>query len=408
MPYSWGSVNGLSEVLGIANETGGPQAEIWMGAHPKAPSTLILPEGRRSLDEMIASDPLRMLGPDVASRYRNRIPFLFKALSAAKPLSIQVHPAARKAARGFEKENQAGIALDAPERNYRDANYKPELSVALTHFEVLVGFRPPEEITAFGRLIDSSSYRRLIDRLEKGGGRMELSVFFYSLMTLPGEPRLGLIDAACETAKRRLAEGGADEAETTAWRWVLELERLRPGDIGVLAPLVFNILELEPGEGIFITPGQPHAYLGGTALEIMANSDNVIRCALTEKHVDIAEFISILGFEAGRPAKAETTRSAPGVDRFNCDIPEFSLTRVDAASRPSFVVKGPEILLCTEGRVSVRSEERVHELERGSSVFVCASADQWTGGGSGILWRAAVGEIGAGQALRPGATTVLP
>ena len=392
MRYSWGSTNGLTEVLGIANETGAPQAEIWMGAHPKAPSTLILPEGRRSLDEMIASDPLRMIGPDVATRYKNRLPFLFKALSAAKPLSIQVHPAARKAERGFEKENHAGIGRDAPERNYRDANHKPELSVALTHFEALIGFRPPEEITAFGRLLGTRSYHRLFDKLEKGQGRMELSVFFYSLMTLPSEARLGLIDATVEAAGQRLASGEAGADEAQAWEWVLKLSRLWPGDIGVLAPLVFNVLALEPGEGIFIRPGQPHAYLCGTALEIMANSDNVIRCALTEKHVDIAEFISILGFEAGKPAKAETTKTAPGVERFNCDVPEFSLSRIDASSRPTFAVKGPEILLCTEGRVSIRSEDRGHELGRGASVFVCASAGQWTAGGAGVLWRATVGE----------------
>jgi len=392
MPYAWGSADGLGKTLGLTNESGGPQAELWMGAHPKAPSTLILPEGRRPLDAMIASDPERMIGATVAARYGNKLPFLFKALSAAKPLSIQVHPSRRKAERGFEKENTIGIAVDSAERNYRDPNHKPELSVALTRFEALVGFRPLEDITAFGRLLGTGNFDRHFEGLEKRRDRMELSVFFYSLMTQPAETKRDLIKAAAETASRVLGEGGTDASDTLAWTWVLKLSKLWPKDIGVLSPLLFNIIQLEPGEAIFIAPGEPHAYLEGTALEIMANSDNVIRCALTDKHADIPEFISALGFDAGRPAKIGATNIAPGIDRFNCDVPEFALSKIDAAERPAFEVRGPEILLCAEGRVSVHSEGASLELGRGDSAFVCASAASWSAGGSGTLWRATVGD----------------
>ncbi len=392
MPYAWGSADGLGKTLGLSNESGGPQAELWMGAHAKAPSTLVLPEGRRPLDAMIASDPERMIGAIVAARYGNKLPFLFKALSAAKPLSIQVHPARRKAERGFEKENTIGIPVDAAERNYRDPNHKPELSVALTRFEALVGFRPLEDITAFGRLLGAGNFDRHFDALEKRRDRMELSVFFYSLMTQPAETKRELIKAAAETASRLLGEGGVDAADALAWAWVLKLSRLWPKDIGVLSPLLFNIIQLEPGEAIFIAPGEPHAYLEGTALEIMANSDNVIRCALTDKHADIPEFISALGFDAGRPVKIGASNTAPGIDRFNCDVPEFALSKIDASERPTFEVRGPEILLCAEGRVSVRSEGASLELGRGGSAFVCASAAGWSASGEGTLWRATVGD----------------
>jgi len=391
MPYAWGSVDGLHEVLGIANESGGPQAEIWMGAHSKAPSSLLLPEGRRPLDRMIASDPERMIGANVASRYEDKLPFLFKALSAAKPLSIQVHPGLRKAGRGFDKENASGIALDAPERNYRDRNHKPELSVAFTRFVALVGFRPASEITAFGKAIGSADFGRHFDNLERRGGRIELSLFFYALMTLAGEARHDLIHAALEAADRATGAGSAPGDASLAWAWVQKLARLWPEDIGVLAPLVFNVMELEPGEAVFIAPGTPHAYLEGTALEIMANSDNVIRCALSDKHIDIPEFISVLGFDAAKPEKTSVVRSAPGIETFDCAVPEFSLSRIDASARPIFDVAGPEILLCSEGKASIRSEGGALELGKGDSVFVCASAGEWSVGGTAVLWRATVG-----------------
>ena len=392
MPYAWGSVDGLGAVLGLANQGGGPQAELWMGAHPRAPSTLVLPEGRRPLDSMIASDPERMIGRAVASRFGKTLPFLFKALSAAQPLSIQVHPSRRKAERGFEKENAVGIAIDSAERNYRDPNHKPELSVALTRFKALVGFRPTEDIAGFGRVLGAGNIRKHFEGLEKRPDRMELSVFFYALMTLPPDARGELVQGAVKEAERILDEGEETPERLLAWSWVLRLSKLWPKDIGVLAPLIFNVVELDPGEAIFIAPGEPHAYLEGTALEIMANSDNVIRCALTEKHVDVAEFISVLGFDAGTQPKISSTRLQPGIERFNCDVSEFSLSRIDAASRPVFESSGPEILLCSDGQPVIRSGGESLELARGRSAFVCASAGQWSLGGAGTLWRATVGD----------------
>ena len=414
MPYAWGSVDGIAKALGLTNEGGGPQAELWMGAHPKAPSTLILPEGRRYLDAMISSDPSRMIGDRVAERYKNRLPFLFKVLSAGRPLSIQVHPGLRKAERGFERENALGIAQDSPDRNYRDPNHKPELSVALTEFQALIGFRPAEEITAFGKELGPGDFQRHFESLEKRKGRMELSVFFYALMTLSGNARLNLIRRAVEASERILrgnaqgvardaqgvardaqgvAHGPRDDRETLAWTWVSRLSKLWPGDIGVLAPLMFNVVALQPGEAIFIAPGEPHAYLNGTGLEIMANSDNVIRCALTEKHVDIPEFISVLGFDAGPPERAVVTRHGPGVEGFESGIEDFALYRVDVSARPIFEVQGPEIILCTEGKAVIRSAGGALELEKGQSAFVCASAGQWSAGGAGLLWRATVGDF---------------
>lgn len=391
MPYAWGSPGGLAEALDLPNPEGGPRAELWMGAHPKAPSELLLPEGSRPLDAMIASDPESMLGASVAARFKGRLPFLFKVLSAARPLSIQVHPGLRKAQRGFEKENELGLAPEAPERNYRDPNHKPELAVALTTFLALVGFRPPEEITAFGRRLGAGDFRRHFDNLERRRGRMELSVFFYALMTLPEDSRRSLIASAVEAAEELLEAGGLSPEESLAWTWVLELHRLWPEDIGVLSPLVFNILVLEPGQALFIRPGEPHAYLGGTALEIMANSDNVIRCALTGKHVDMAEFISVLGFDAGRPALAAVEELGSGVSRFVAEVPDFRLERIEVESGAFFRVEGPEILLCTEGSPLILSEGGSLRLRKGGSAFVCGSAASWTARGEGLLWRASVG-----------------
>ncbi|MEI6877325.1 MAG: mannose-6-phosphate isomerase, class I, partial [Spirochaetota bacterium] len=287
MPYAWGSPDGLSRALAIPNPTGKPLAELWMGAHSKAPSSILVPGGKRALDEFIRSDPEGSIGLDSLQRFGPRLPFLFKALSAAKPLSIQVHPAKRKAEHGFEKESESGIPVDAYNRNYRDSNHKPELSIALSGFEALCGFRPLDSIIDNMRLLVPDMHKRYFGRLERNPGKIELSVFFYALMTIAPEARLAMIQHSAEAISGLLESGGAPAAEEKAWRWVLELAKAWPGDIGAIAPLIFNYVEFKPGEAVFISPGEPHAYLGGTALEIMANSDNVLRGALTDKHIDI-------------------------------------------------------------------------------------------------------------------------
>ncbi|MFZ4618799.1 MAG: mannose-6-phosphate isomerase, class I, partial [Rectinemataceae bacterium] len=394
MAYPWGSADGLSKTLDIGNPGSGPRAEMWMGAHPRGASELLLPEGKLRLDEAIARDPVGMLGGDCLARCGEQLPFLFKALSAERPLSIQVHPDKGRAERGFARENASGIPVDAPTRNYRDPNHKPEVSVALLPFEALCGFRPIEEIIAFSPLYASSEIVKNLERLEGQPSRIELSMFFYSLMSLGAEERMKLLEELLPKVTEALGSESLSAADRGALAWVRRLAELWPGDIGAVMPLLLNHLVLEPGQGIYIAPGEPHAYLLGTCLELMANSDNVIRGALSEKHIDMMEFISALSFSAGKPQVLERAGSAEGGARaaegvYNCPVEDFLLSAVRPGT--ALAVRGPEIVLAGEGPLFLRSGGGTLELHRGQSAFVRADAGNYDLSGEGLLWRARVG-----------------
>ncbi len=400
--YSWGSADGIPRALGIPNPGGGPMAEVWMGAHPKAPSVALDPQLSRPLDALIKEDPASALGKAALRRFGPVLPFLFKVLSAGTPLSIQAHPGKIKAEHGFERENIGGIPVDAPERNYRDPNHKPEMVVALTRFELLCGFRPSREITSNMRLIAPGEHSRQLDRLDASPGRVELSVFFYGLISMEERARKAMLESVRRRVERLFAESLVPAEEVENFRWVLRIMDDFPDDIGALAPVILNLVRLEPGEAVFIAPGELHAHLSGTCLEIMANSDNVIRGALTRKHVDVPELISVLTFNPERVRVLHSEAVSDSEERFPAPAPDFCLSRIvlegDRVHERSDT--GPAILLCTEGSVSLACPgEATLALHRGDSVFVEAAAGAYrlTRDGEGdsgpaLLYKAALGE----------------
>jgi mannose-6-phosphate isomerase len=388
--YPWGSSTGLSECLGLPNPEGGPMAELWMGAHPKAPSLALVGGEKRPLDALIAEDPEGCLGKAVRGRFGDALPFLFKVLSADSPLSIQAHPSKRKAERGFDRENLAGIPLDAPDRNYRDRNHKPEMVTALTRFEGLFGFRPIDQIIANVKIAAPRSFPAYVSRLERNPGRVELSVLFYSLISLDAAEKKTILARVVANIDEALAKGLVPPAEVEAFRWVSRLQELYPDDIGAIAPLALNFVALEPGQSLFAAPGELHAYLKGTSLELMANSDNVIRGALTGKHIDVPELISVLTFNS---AKAEPfTAQAGGVEElFPLLAPDFRLSRIShAEGGHECSSEGPEILLCTSGKFGIAEASGGLELARGDAAFVRADAGRYRVSGGGVLYRAFV------------------
>jgi mannose-6-phosphate isomerase len=396
--YIWGSATGLSEALGIPNPGGGPLAELWMGAHPSAPSTAYVAGRRVRLDELIRSDPESVLGKKVVERLGPALPFLFKALSAGMPLSIQAHPGKRKAAIGFDRENLSGIPVDAPERNYRDANHKPEMAVALTRFELLCGFRPIPEIIENARIAAPQEYGRILGRLAKNPGRVELSVFFYTMISADERIRAPLLSNARAGIESALKAGSLPKERVEAFEWVLRLMDIFPDDMGALMPLILNHLILEPGEGAFIAPGELHAHLSGTCLEIMANSDNVIRGALSKKHVDIPELVSVLSFN---PERLEPLRPGPSTgaeEPYPVLVPDFQLSRLRLAPDRSYrrSSSGPEILVCVEGRAEIScAGEAPLRLARGESAFVEEGAGRYVLASTeeSVVFRAAVPEF---------------
>ena len=385
--YAWGSPSAIPDLLGTENPGGGPQAELWMGAHPAAPSKALVDGHWIPVPDWIERDPGGVLGADVASRFGGELPFLFKVLAAAEPLSIQAHPSAAQAREGFAREEARGIPRDAPERCYRDANAKPELLCALTRFEALQGFRPPDDILlALGAVAApelDAACRALAARPDRAG----LRDFFTVLLKLGS--------GAKRSAVERAAAAGARDGATRALRRVAELARAYPGDVGSLAPLLLHAVSLEPGEALFLAAGEPHCYLEGVGVELMANSDNVLRGGLTSKHVDVDELLRVLTFASDAPRVVLAAERGAGVVVWETPATEFELSRVDVRPGRAFTAlaeRGVEILLCVEGDATATQPRFAGStrLSRGDSAIAPAAAGAYRLEGEARLYRARV------------------
>jgi mannose-6-phosphate isomerase len=380
-PYAWGSTTAIPELLGIA-PTGEPQAEMWMGAHPGAPSRVTRDTAEQPLSEVIAADPVRELGPAAVEKFGPRLPFLLKLLAAGAPLSLQVHPNLAQAKEGYAAEESAGVPIDAPHRNYKDANHKPELICALTPFDGLCGFRTPIEAADLLAGLDVDSLKPYVDLLHAHPEEAALREVLTAVLTAdPDEMTVTVAEAAA--AAERLGGAYAPYAS---------IAHHYPGDPGVIAAMLLNYVQLQPGEALFLGAGVPHAYLNGLGVEIMANSDNVLRCGLTPKHVDVPELLRIVRFEASDPGVLRPEASPSGEEVYDTPIDEFRLSRYvlapDAASR-DLTAPTPQILLCTAGSVTAGDLT----LAPGESAFVPAGDKteiSGTGGGAGTVFRATV------------------
>jgi mannose-6-phosphate isomerase len=385
--YDWGSPQWIPQLLGRENPAGEPWAELWMGVHPEAPSGVA--GEAASLPDLIRQDPEFYLGTGV-NREFGTLPFLYKLLAAARPLSVQAHPSLTQAREGWERENRAGISLKAANRNYKDPNHKPEILCALSPFRAMCGFREPREILraleAFSREA-APALAAALDRLKEplgaadAGGAVTgtaagaasttaaLGDFLRALFGFSAEIRRELTAHTLRRAEA-LAETCPEYAE--AWGTAAEFARLYPGDPAVIAPLYLNLLHLKSGEAIYLPAGVLHAYLEGFGVELMANSDNVLRGGLTSKHVDVTELLGVLNFS---PFCPEILRGA-GDDpwhQYPTDCREFSLgtLRGTGPSIP-FPPPGPGIILVTRGRAELdyrNGEERL-TLKPGESAFI--------------------------------------
>ena len=383
--YAWGSHTAIAELLGRPTPSSEPEAELWIGAHPKAPSRIAEPKGKGTLDRAIQDDPVGLLGSVVCDRFGNELPFLFKVLAAQEPLSIQAHPNQEQARSGWARENAEGIPLDAARRNYRDLNHKPELLCALAPFVALKGFRAPDETARGLEPIGRPELAAEIGRLAREQTPVALRSLFARLMTLEPEEREALLKRAAARAARRPGD--------PAWRWVKSLMQRHPGDMGALAPLYLNLVTLAPGQAVFLPSGELHAYLEGTALEIMANSDNVLRGGLTPKHVDLQELLATLVFDAHAPELLQAADSGPGERSFRTPAREFELGFLEVGPGRPFTAtsgRGVEILLQLEGACRLTSEGSEIALARGRSVLVPAALECYLLEGEGRVARARV------------------
>jgi mannose-6-phosphate isomerase len=372
-PYAWGSPTAIPQLLGV-EPTGEPQAEMWMGAHPGAPSRT----ARGSLVEVIDADPEAELGKEAVAKFGPRLPFLLKILAAGAPLSLQVHPDLEQAQEGYADEERRGIPVDAPHRNYKDPNHKPELICALTEFDGLCGFRAPSRAADLLEALDVASLKPYVDLLRAQPEDAALREVLTAILTADQEAMARTVaetGAAC-------ARLGGDHAPYAA------IAQHYPGDPGVIAAMLLNHVRLQPGEALFLGAGVPHAYLNGLGVEIMANSDNVLRCGLTPKHVDVPELLRIVRFQATDPGVLRPEASPAGEEVYDTPIDEFRLSRYvlpEGGASHDLTLGTPQILLCTAG--AVRAGE--HELGPGQSVFVPAGETAQVSG-AGTLFRATV------------------
>ncbi|MER5707604.1 mannose-6-phosphate isomerase, class I [Streptomyces sp. NPDC042898] len=372
-PYAWGSTTAIPALLGVA-PTGEPQAEMWMGAHPGAPSRT----ERGPLDRLIDADPVRELGEAAVGKFGPRLPFLLKVLAAGAPLSLQVHPDLAQARAGFAAEEAAGIPVDAPHRTYKDANHKPELICALTPFEGLCGFRAPAEAADLIAALGVDSLKPYVDLLHAHPEEAALREVLTALLTADHEEMAHTVAEAAAAADRL---GGAHAPFAS-------LAHHYPSDPGVIAAMLLNHVLLQPGEALYLGAGVPHAYLDGMGVEIMANSDNVLRCGLTPKHVDVPELLRVVRFEPNDPGVLRPEASPSGEEVYDTPIDEFRLSRfvrAEGAAPTDVTTPTPQILLAVAGRPKAGEVT----LAPGESVFVPAGENTELSG-EGTVFRATV------------------
>ena len=305
--YAWGSRTAIAEFTGRPSPTAHPEAELWFGAHPGDPAWLETDSGEHSLLQTVRDDPEGQLGAAVRSRFGDTLPFLMKVLAADEPLSLQAHPSAEQAVEGFAREDRLGIPVSSPIRNYRDRSHKPELLVALQTFEVLAGFRPVPRTVELMRALSVTDLDPFVGLLTGQPDADGLRALFTTWITAP-QPDLDLLVPAVIEGAIHYVRSGEKEFVAEA-RTVLELGERYPGDAGVLAALLLNRLSLRPGEGIYLPAGNLHTYLHGVGIEVMANSDNVLRGGLTPKHVDVPELLRVLDFTPASESALRPTTS---------------------------------------------------------------------------------------------------
>lgn len=375
--YAWGSRTLIATLQG-RRASGQPEAEVWFGDHPGSPAVVADGSGR-ALGEVLA----------VATRAPARLPYLLKLLAAASPLSIQVHPTKDQALAGFAREQAAGIAADAPERNYRDDNAKPEILVAVSEtFEALSGLRPVE-VTL--RLVDvlGDRGRPLAARLNDGDpdGAAALRNTIAWLMSPHARAAVDDIIAAAVEASADPRGEFADDLAVTR-----RLAAAYPGDPGVVVGMLMNHVVLERGEALYNRAGSLHAYLNGLGVELMTSSDNVLRGGLTPKHVDASELLNVLDPTPGPPALLEPTPVAERIDVFDVGVSDFALLRVRSRSDETTVVplSGPAIALAIEGTVVVAATDAAISLSPGRAVFA-ADTESLAITGDGLVYIAQPG-----------------
>ena len=376
--YAWGSHDALSKLYGFPNPEDKPMAELWMGAHPLNSSRVADKNGNlHPLRDQIAADTAGNLGGKVAKRF-GELPFLFKVLCAAQPLSIQVHPSKKSAEEGFAREEAAGIPLSAANRNYKDPNHKPELVYALTSFRAMNGFRPLAEIAVLLKPVQDAHPD--IAAFLVHPDKQHLTTLFGNLLVMEDAQKAHALN---------VLKGALETQQGAAWDAIRGIARFYPDDGGLFSPLLLNVITLQPGQGMFLYAETPHAYLEGVGLEIMANSDNVLRAGLTPKYIDVPELLANVEFIEKPAGNLLTTPQINGAEtRFPIPVDDFAFAVHTLNATPQTLAQeSAAIVFCIDGEASLSKGNQQLTLKPGESCYISAAESPVSVQGSGHLAR---------------------
>ncbi|WP_215522603.1 mannose-6-phosphate isomerase, class I [Varibaculum prostatecancerukia] len=383
--YAWGSTSAISDFTGI--DFGGRRvAELWFGAHNGTQALA----GGRPLAEVIAADPIGILGEDVSARFDGQLPFLLKLIAPEQPLSLQVHPGKELAESGFQAEEEAGIPLDSPRRNYRDRNHKPEMIFALTCFEAFAGFRAPRRAIEVLENLNAPLAREMREILRANPGYRGLRAVARKLLAPLDEERQTQIEAVITACQDRLDRGTSPSLRVD--RQAVALARTYPSDPGAVLSLLLNPVTLRPGEALFIPTGAVHAYVSGLGIEVMSSSDNVLRAGLTPKHIDAGEALRCMDFHGAPPVRIAPEMNGRGTGIYYAPVDDFELSVSEITGEEWIPIpgRGPRILLGISGDLEVGIGGSIETIRTGEAVFIAAAEGAVRSRGNGKLAQAGV------------------
>ncbi len=364
-PYSWGGTQFIPDLIQTENKEQQPFAEYWLGAHPNAPAQL-LNGAETSLHQAIQESPEVILGSRVQAQF-GTLPYLFKILDVRQMLSIQVHPSIESAIKGYAEENEKGIPVKAPHRNYKDQNHKPELMAALSDFWLLHGFKDPEGINRVFQTVPELQV--LQSEFEQKGYKG----LYEKVMTMPQEEVDRVLSPLMEKIVPQYREGSLEKSSAHFWaaRAVDTFCKSGHYDRGIFSIYFFNLLHLKPGEGIYQPAGLPHAYLEGQNVEVMANSDNVLRAGLTDKHIDVPELMKHVKFEPTIPNIIQAENKT--VQVYATPAAEFELRRFSLSGAVTMQTESATIFFVYDGGAVVKTSDALLPVKRGEAALVVAN-----------------------------------
>ena len=360
--YAWGGHTYIAQLLGTDNPQHLPMAEYWMGAHPSAPSQVQVHDKAKSLHTLIANDPVKFLGAEVNERF-HELPYLLKVLDVEQMLSIQVHPSRQEAIEGYEREEAAGIPIDAPHRNYKDKNHKPEVMVALSEFWLLHGFK---ETGALEQVLTEVPAFHFLQPTFKNHGYYGL---YKTVMELPQQK----VDEILRPLVEGLLADKKGYSKVQPEYWTVKLfehnTNLTGIDRGIFSIYFFNIVQAQPGEAVFQGAGIPHAYLQGQNVELMANSDNVLRGGLTPKHIDVPELLKHTLFEGITPNVLKGERNG-AENNYPCPVDDFGISTIHLGNQQEYhaTSRSAEIYVVIDGEATI--EPLDVRVKKGEAFFV--------------------------------------